>query len=393
VTTCGRPACFAAAVGRTVARGRFVASLWILFALAPALSGCVATLRRPLPENEAADFRTAAVRFLKEAAFSPEPTLRMQAIEAFQSVAPDEGLEAIGVNILNEFGGVEARNYPGVTFAGLMALGSMRNADYIALIRQHAEDPDPNIVIAALFALHRLGDERRTGELSEYLLRHRDARVRANAALAIGRLGEPKSVKLLRMALHREKKSAAKLQILEALAVYGDRNAVERLIFDGYSARPDQAALALMCLANAGCVEAEDLFFFRLKSAEYPEIRLQAARGLGRLGFDDGLDAALAHLYFNSPDRGRQDDPPDQQIARIRALAALALETIGDPAALGPLKDAFEMPGQSDYVHLAVARAAIRIIDGRGLNRPRPSTQPTSVASGGRSPYDGSDSQ
>jgi HEAT repeat protein len=314
--------------------------------------------RRALPANEQEQFRASAVKVLKDSAFNDEPVIRMHAIEAFQDVAPREGIPCIEANIEN--------GYSGVSFASLMALGTIRNSEFIERIRIRAEDADTNVVIAALFALHRLGDQGRTGELSEYLLNHRDARVRANAAMAIGRLGEPKSVKLLQIALQQETKIAPKLQILEALANYENRHAIERLMAYAYDPRPDVSALALNFLANAGCEKAEELFLYRLHSADYPEIKLQAARGLGRLGRDDGLDLALAYLRFNSPERNRANDPPEQQIARIRSLAALALEAIGSTQSLGPLKEAFSAAGQSADVRIAVARAAIRIIDQHG---------------------------
>ncbi len=320
--------------------------------------GCVQSLRSTLPLEEEHQFRSAAVQLLKESAFSDEPVIRMHSIEALQEVASSDGLSCIEANIEN--------GYAGVSFAALMALGSLRSAEFVERIRIRAEEPDPNVVIGALFALHRLGDQKRTSELSDYLLNHRDARVRANAALAIGRLEEPKSVKLLRIALEKEKKISPKLQILEALATYEDRHAIDRLIAYSYDPRPDVAALALQCLANANCDRAEELFIYRLQSAQYPEARLQAARGLGRLGRDDGLDMALAYLRFNSPESGRSNDPPEQQIARVRALAALALEAIGSPQALGPLRDAFLTQGQATGVRLAIARAAITIINRRG---------------------------
>jgi HEAT repeat protein len=319
-------------------------------------------VRRALPPGEEAQLRVAAVQVLRECAFSDEPILRMHAIEAFQDVAPREGLDCIAANIEN--------GYSGASFAALMALGTIRNADFVEQIRIRAEDADPSVAIAALFALHRLGDQSRTGELSEYLLNNRDARIRANAALVLGRLGEPNMVKLLQIALRQEKKISPKLQILEALATYENRHAVERLMAYSYDPRPDVAAIALNFLANANSEPAEDLFLYRLRSADFPEIKLEAARGLGRLGRDDGLDLALAFLRFNSPDQNRPNDPPEQQITRIRQLAALALEAIGSPQALGPLKDALGVPGQPADVRLASARAAIRIIDLHGGRSP-----------------------
>ena len=321
-----------------------------------AFGGCIQPcLLETISPREQESFQTEATRCLIQTAYSDEPALRMHAIEALGEVAPKEGLRAIELNIENE--------YTGASFAALMALGSMRNADFIERIRTRAEHADPNVRIAALYALHRLGDQRRTGELADYLLHHRDARVRANAALAIGRLAEPSSAKLLRSAMNREKKNLAKLQVLEALAILGDKYATERLLFNGRSAYPDQAALALMFLGTAESPEAEDLFRDRLYAKDWPEVRMQAARGLGRLGFEDGLDVAVAHLWFSSPDRDRPNDPPEQQIARIRGLAALALEAIGNPQALKSLKDAFELKEQPEYVRIAIARAAIRIIN------------------------------
>lgn len=347
------------------------------------LSGCLTHLREPLPPGEQLAFRDQALGAIKAAAYSNDPTLVMQAIEAIQEVAPKEGLHWIGDNIRTRAGNQQVKNYAGITFAGLMALGTLRDNTYIDDIRTYAEDTDPNVVIAALFALHRLGEQSRTGELAGFLLEHRDARVRANTALALGKLKEPSSKKLLLIALRQEKKKLPKLQITEALALLGNRHATEMLLYDGNSSYPDQATLAMIFLGNAASVEAEDLFRDRLTRADFPEIKLAAARGLGVLGFEDGFDVASRYLRFNSPRRS-QDDPPSQQIARIRGLAALALEAIGNPEALGPLREAFEKKGQRPYVRLAIARAAVSIINrqqavtrpARGLGQSRVPTSP-----------------
>jgi len=56
-------------------------------------------------------------------------------------------------------------------------------------------------------------------------------------------------------------------------------------------------------------------------------------------------------------------DTPERRIIRLRALAALALESIGRTDALGPLKEAFHQSGQTKEVRIAVARAAIILVD------------------------------
>lgn len=342
-------------------------------------SGCVRPPEpAPLDAQDQSRFRALSVQTLREAAFGDDPVLRMQAMEAIQEVAPADAASCIAENVDN--------GYAGVSFAALMALGDLRRSTaegsarlavanqnrLLQRVRTLAEDRDPNVRIASLYALHAMGDATRTKELADFLLRNADARVRANAALAVGRLRDPSSIPLLHQALKREKKDAVKMQILEALASLGDSHGIERLKFYGFSAVPDQAALALMCLANARTIEAEEMFRIRLRDTDYPEIRLQAARGLGRLGFEDGLETAVRDLFFDRPRRNIANDPPQQQIARIRALAALALEAIGNPTALGPLWNAFNEPGQSSYVRLAIARAALRLIDARTPDAVRP---------------------
>jgi HEAT repeat protein len=313
------------------------------------------TLRGELAPHELSDFRHDAMALLLSEAQGDDPSRRMNAIEALSEIQSPKARRVIEANIDN--------GYAGVSFAALMAVGQMRDTAALEQARLRSEDSDPNVRIAALFALHRLGDQRRTSELSQYLLSHKDARVRANAAVAIGRMEEPKSVKLLRTALRREKKDAVTMQILESLAMLGDSHGVERLKMYGYSAVPDQSALALMCLANARNSEADELFRFRLSVADHPEIKLQAARGLGRLGYPDGYDLASRHLYFNSPKQRGPSDPPELQISRVRQLAALALEDIRDPEALGPLKATFYAEDQDASARLAIARAAVKLID------------------------------
>lgn len=344
-------------------------------------SGCQQIdLQQSISADEQREFRAEAVQLLKDMAFSEDPRVTFQAIEAFRDVAPDVGTMYIVENARSSHSGVAA--------SALMALGTLRCVDQIELMRTKAEHTDPNVQIAAIYAMHCCGDQRRTGDLARFLLHHPKARVRANAALALGRLGEPESIKVLRMALRRERKSLTTHHIYESLALLGDGHGIERLLFLGYSADVNDATEAVMMLANARCEEAEDLFRDRLTRAELAETKLHAARGLGRIGAPNewALDLALRHLFFKSPRRNLPDDPPDRQIRRIRSLAALALEALGNPDALGALRSAYTVKGQDDPVRVAIARAAIGIIDRNG-GRPEP---PPSASDSALSSADGS---
>ncbi|MFQ5423702.1 MAG: HEAT repeat domain-containing protein [Phycisphaerae bacterium] len=338
---------------------------WLAALAGLATTGCMPALRQTLEIKDQLAFRAEAMQFLKETVFSDDPFITMNAIEALQEAAPEEGTSYIAENLNT--------GNPGVTFAALMALGTLQRSEFIEIYRTRAEDSNPNVRIAAIYAMHRCGDQGRTGELASLLVHHPKARVRANAAMAIGRLGGRQSIQVLRAALRQETKTLVRNNLYEALAFQNAQTEIGRLILRGYSAIPNDAAEALMMLANARTDEAEDVFRNRLRRADHPEISLEAARGLGILhaAGDYALDLALAHLFFNSPKRGIPEDSPKQQITRVRALAALALEAIDRPEALGALRAAFTVKGQSDYVRVAITRAAIRIIDDSRRERPR----------------------
>ena len=189
-------------------RSRRWSPLLCTTALALLGAGCQAPISKPLTLNDQIEFRAEAIRILEEAAFGDRAAQRMQAIEAFKDVAPDEAMSRMVIP-----SNIESDS-PAVSFAALMAAGEIGAKTLIDRIRTRAESANPHVRMAALFALHRLGSTGRTGELSRFLLNHADARVRANAALVIGRLGGTGHAKLLKMALRQEQKTAVKLQIL-----------------------------------------------------------------------------------------------------------------------------------------------------------------------------------
>lgn len=337
-----------------------------LFAAGPALlialtgTGCAPSLRGSLAVSERQQFRNEAVMVLKDAALSDDPYLTSNAIEAISESSAGDAAIAIEKNL-------DTGNRA-VTFAALVGLGTLRKADMIERFRAASSDSDPNVRIAAIYALHRCGDSSRMNELGRLLSSDSNAGVRANAAFVLGRIGDESATRILKAALAREQDELARRGMLEALATLKDRRSVNSLIAYGYSADPGQATAGLGALGNARCSEAQGLFLDRLNRAEAPEVKLQAARALGRIGYRgydarNMLDLATAHLFFRTTTVKDPDEPSDAQIRRVRALAALACEAIGSPDALKPLKTAFDMPGQNPYVRVAVARAAVGIID------------------------------
>lgn len=327
--------------------------------------GCGGPQLGTLEPGARSSLRQRAIKCLEGAAFGESGSLRMQSLEAFGKVAPKEGIDtkAIPANIESE--------YPGASFAALMAAGESESKSLVELVRTRSESGNDHVRIAALFALHEFGERGRTAELATYLLEDPDPAVRSNAALAIGRLRDPAMMPILTRAMARERDSQPKMQIREALAMLGDKDAIKHLMFVARSAIPQDATIALMMLANAGVPEAEELFWLRMADGEFPEVRVAALRGLGLLGKREAMKPAIQYLYFNSPNRSAPNDPPEQQINRIRGMAALALEGLAAPEALKPLEQAFDQPGQTEYVRVAVARAIIKTIDTMSGRLPR----------------------
>lgn len=340
-------------------------------------AGCVERDAAIPTVSEQAGLRLVALKVLEDAAFSDKPTVRIHALEAFAEVAPAEGVKCLAVPL-----NVESL-YHGTCAAALMAAGNAAalgplDEKLASDIRTRAESPNGHVRAGAVYALHKMGDRSHTSALSDLLLRHKDPSVRANAALVLGRLGEPSSVKLLQTALRREEKTLPKLQILEALAMLGDDYAANRLMFEGQSEVAQQCLVALSLLANTGHAGAEELFLYRFQTSKYPEIRLQAARGLARLGSRIGAPYAREMLTFNRPNESFSDLPADQKISRVRVLAALVLELAGEPDMLSDLKRILDDTGQDASARVAAARAMIRIID-----RSQPPPEATAAAPAG----------
>lgn len=297
-----------------------------------------------------------ALDFLLAAANDPKPTHRMHAIEALEQTAPREGLTRI-----RERTGDEA---PRVQFASLMALGTIRDGGALRVARSMAASPDKNVRIAAIYAMHRLGDTSRTPELASTLKQDADAAARANAALALGLLGEEPAIKVLKLA-RQDNSETVRLQALDSMMKLGDEDATKYLLKLANGGTGLKMVDALMALGTARIPAAREIFRYRLLEGPYDEVRLASARGLGRLGRADGYDFSLKQLGFRATGKVDENDPPAQIESRIHTLAATALEAIGDPRALSPLRAVMNDTNEPMPARIAAARAVLAIVRNR----------------------------
>jgi HEAT repeat protein len=167
--------------------------------------------------------------------------------------------------------------------------------------------------LAAIFALHELGDTSRSHEFEQTAFDPRP-QVRGDTVFMLGLIGDKSAIPLLQAVLRRDLEVNVRLQAAESLWKMGDEKGEEALIEATISKYASDQMLAIYALAEPrdtrllGNIEGQ-------YSNDYPEVRLVCARAAGMLGADSGYGIALQGA--KSVD------------ARHRALAALAIGAIG----------------------------------------------------------------
>lgn len=333
---------------RTLGAGRSRCTRWIgATILAAATTGCAVA-----PPD--AELRQQAEMCVRHGARYPEnAAVRAQAMETAQEVLGPEACLLIQEGLRDE--------HPGVRFASCVALGKLGDADSAERIRPLTQDLDASVRVGACFAMEKLGDPSYRRAWVQTLREDPAPEVRRNAALTLGLLGDDKVIPLLARASLEDVDDGVRLQATEAMALLGDQNAISQFIRDSFGGIGFRQPFALMLLGRIKDPRVIGALRSRLASAPYLEAQLAAAHGLGMQGYDDGYRLALNSLQWKDVKGGMPDDPPENQIMRVRSMAALALGAIGDRGALGPLHQMMVQP-DDPRLQLAAARAILTIL-------------------------------
>lgn len=298
--------------------------------------------------------RVLATAILKRGVQYPEnPVVRAQGIEASADTLGAAALPAIRDALKDE--------EPGVRFAACMALGRLKDTESKGALRALLNDADPSVRVGVYFALERLGDVSHRQEWADLLRRHGDSTVRRNAALALGTLGDAHVVQLLNRAASSDADEGVRIQACEGMAVLGDADAIDQLLRFSIAGQSFRQPFALLALRRVHDDRVVETLRSRLNTAPYLESRLAAARSLGAQGYGYGFRLALDSLDWNAPLTDLPDDPPANQLMRVRTMAALALGEIGDRRALKALTERMETP-DDPRVQLAAATAILMIL-------------------------------
>ncbi len=332
-------------IGRTASRA-------IALALIAAAAGC-ATVPNGGAGAQRAPLRDRAIRCLKAAVgYSANPVVRVEGIEALQSVPAEERLPWLRTGLSDET--------PAVRFAACVALGMLRDGGSLAGLRARCKDSDASVRLAAIFALHRLGSTDESGRLADSVLEHKDIMVRRNAALLLGLTGEPGAVKVLAKAM-RDTDPGVRQHALEAMARLGNREASQELVFMTNSGSGTDEVFAVGALEATGERRYVDAFRYKLANGPHLETKLAAARALGRFGDAGGFSLALQSLREGPAPSRDPNDPPEDQSLRIRQLACAALGAMGKSDALETL-DRTLSDSPDPRLQVSAAKAVLEIL-------------------------------
>jgi HEAT repeat protein len=293
--------------------------------------------------------------------FPDNPAVRAQSLEAAGEVI---GMPA--APIIRECLGDQ---HAGVRFAACMALGRIRDREALDPIRRLASDADPNVRVGVYYALERLGDRGYRRAWVDLMQDNGDANVRRNAVLALGMLADARTKALLVRTASEDQDDGVRLQALEAMAMLGDSEAEGRFVRDAFGGLGYRQPFALLALGRFKDSQTISVLRSRLAYAPYLEAKLAAARGLAMQGFLDGYSLAVQSLSWNQPDARIPDDPPMNQVMRVRSMAAMALGDMGDRKALGALHRCMETTNDP-RIQVAAARSILLILNGVPASAP-----------------------
>ena len=313
--------------------------------------GCGQTTRPPQPSTPATptpplsgDLPGQARQIILEGLADADPQVRANAIEVVASTR-ELGLMPNVQRLLTD------KVVP-VRFAAAVAIGDLAYTPARDQVGPLLNDPNPNVQIAAFYAISKLGQPELYQELCKAVASN-DQTVRANAALLLGKSGNKEGIRFLYWTLQRDDSSdMVVLQAAEAIAMLGDPRIYRKLWTGLISKYADDRVISVRAMGALGTDEAKSAIITMLDDP-IPEVRLAAAEQLGKLGDFGGETEVLAVFEKNL-----MADMDAQGQQRIKTLAALA---IGEVAAERPAKYLPQLlQDSSKVVRLAAAKAVLR---------------------------------
>ena len=367
---------------RRSVRGRFAFFLGGAVAVA-AVAGCRLGSVKPIAVDPVKAYIDAKAE-LGQAAEDEDPFTRSHAMEALA--------QTLGAKAGGRFKQALNDEDPSVRFAAAMAIGDARYAPAKADLVRMAKlaGPDKRVYCAVIYALHNLGDANYTGDLARLLTEHREPQVRSNAAMVMGKLGEPSAVGPMKMMLENEQSNLVKVNLVEALAMLGDLRHGRML--EAYTKGYDVGIrlVAIRSLGRSGSAQAVRVLLELLDRRNPAPVRIVAAAELGKLKQADAQAYDLCVRAAKDPQAVIRESSTDWgfavgqvEVHSVQHLAAIALGWMRRREAVNVLHPLLRSPhGQ---VRVAAAMSIIRILketaprekpEAKGAGALEPSSRP-----------------
>jgi HEAT repeat protein len=290
------------------------------------------------------DPQSQASQIILDGLADPDPQIRANAVEVVVTTRQVRFMPRVQRLLRDE-------TVP-VRFLAILAVGDLEYSLAKNDIAQLLDDPNPNIKMAAAYAMMKLGDAQYYKVFRDQVTSE-DQTVRANAALLLGKSGQKDAVRFLYWVLQRPD-SADKVvfQALESIALQHDERIYQRLWSRLISKYADDRLLGIRAMGALGTEQAKNAIITMLDD-NILEVRLAAAEQLGKLGEPIG-EATVAAVF----EKNLLAEMDAEGKYRVKVLTALAIGEIRSEALdkhLPPL-----LADASNPVRLAAAKAVMR---------------------------------
>ncbi|MGD0785309.1 MAG: HEAT repeat domain-containing protein [Sedimentisphaerales bacterium] len=239
-----------------------------------------------------------------------------------------------------------------VRFIAAMAIGDMQYTQSVSKLKKLLNDPDINIAAAACYALYKIsGEEKYLKSLEDYAL-VTDQTVKANVAMLLGKLKNPRCLPILyKLKDSQTSSDSVAYNATEAIARIGDEKIYNRIWTLLISVYVDDRCMGVQAMGALNTEKGKNAILTMLDD-DNPQVRLVAAGQLGQLGDKSGQSVVLE--YLNSPQSLEKAVSERQNV-----LAALAIGQIGTEPLIAHLPKLLK--NESPFVRLAGAKSVFII--------------------------------
>ena len=308
------------------------------------------------PAKEMSETQIAAYQIISDALSSDIPFEKVNAIEVVAVTGQRNFLPKV-TQLLQD-------PYVPVRFASAIAIGDLQYKTALNMVNQLLRDNDPNVVVAASYAMYKLGYPDYIEVLKDSAQNNKSLVVKANAALLLGKSGDRNSIQLLHQlmsdpTLEDNVGSSGMVglgyQAAEALATLGDTSIIDKIWAMQYNTYVDIRLIGIRSMGALGTPQAENALM-GLLSDPVTEVRLAAAAQLGKMKNLVGENVVLDVLKNNN--LNNIANIQSRELISINILTALAIGEIGTPKLTKFLPDFLK--NESPFVRIAAAKAVFQ---------------------------------